>query len=78
MLNYAIKKELEHVACVGTSDLDTKKYFIALKAEVDKLDINKLVIVLSNLNNIKAKVNDLDVGKLKTVPVHLKKMCCSR
>ena len=74
MLNYAIKKELEHVACVDTSDLATKKYLIALKAEVNKLDITKLVIVLSNLNNLKAKVNDLDVGKLKTVPVHLKKM----
>ena len=32
-----------------------KKDFIALKAKVDKLDINKLVNVLTSLNNSKAK-----------------------
>ena len=30
-------------------------YFIALKAEVDKLDINKYVNVLISLNNSKTK-----------------------
>ena len=43
-----------------------------MKAEVDKLDINKLVIVPTSLNNLKTKVHDLDVGKLKTFPVDLK------
>ena len=43
-----------------------------MKAEVDKLDINKLVIVPTSLNNLKTKVLDLDVGKLKTFPVDLK------
>ena len=42
------------------------KNFIALKAEIDKLDINKLVKVPNNLNNLKTKVDDLDFGKLKT------------
>ena len=50
------------------------KIFIALKAGVDKLDINKLVNVPTSLNNLKTKVDDLDVGKLKTVPVDLKKL----
>ena len=45
-----------------------------MKAEVDKLDINKLVNVPTSLNNLKTKVDDLDVGKLKTVPVTLKKL----
>ena len=45
-----------------------------LKGEVDKLDINKLINVLTSLNNSKAKVDDLDVGKLRTVPVDLKKL----
>ena len=45
-----------------------------MKAEVDKLDINKLVNVPTSLNNLKIKVDDLDVGKLKTVPVDLKKL----
>ena len=45
-----------------------------MKAEVDKLDINKLVNVPTSLNNLKTKVDDLDVGKLKTVPVDFKKL----
>ena len=45
-----------------------------MKAEVDKLDINKHVNVRISLNNLKTKVCDLDVGKLKTVPVDLNKL----
>ena len=30
--------------------------------------------VSTSLNNLKAKVDDLDVGKLKTVPIDLKKL----
>ena len=71
--NYATKKESYHATGVDTSDLAAKKYFIALKAEVDKVDINKLVNVPTCLNNLKTKVDDLDVGKLKNVPVDLKK-----
>ena len=58
LTNYVTKKEL---------DLATKKGFIALKAEVDELDINKLANIPASLNNLKTKVDDLDVGKLKTV-----------
>ena len=47
---------------------------MALKVEVDKLDINKLINVLTSLNNLKTKVDDLDVGKLKTAPEDLKKL----
>ena len=64
-----LKKELDHASGVDTSDLAAKKDFIALKAEVDKLDINKHVNVSTSLNNSKAKVDDLDVGKLKTLPI---------
>ena len=45
-----------------------------MKAEVDKLDISKLVNVLTSLNNLKANLEDLYVGELKTVPVDLKKL----
>ena len=45
-----------------------------MKAEVDKLDGNKLVNVSTSLNNLKTKVDVLDVSKLKTVPVYLKKI----
>ena len=40
-----------------------------MKAQVDKLDINKLTNVPSSLNTLKIKVDDLDIGKLRTVPV---------
>ena len=33
-----------------------------------------MVNVPTSLNNLKTKVDDLDVGKLKTVPVDLKKL----
>ena len=46
-----------------------KKDFIASKAEVDKLDINK-----TRLNNLKTKLDHSDIGKVKTVPVDLKKL----
>ena len=49
--NYATKKDLEHATGVGTSGLAAKKDFIALKAEVEKLNINKLVNVPTSLNN---------------------------
>ena len=43
-----------------------------MKAEVDKLDINKLTNVPTSLNNLKTKVDDVDVGKLNTIPEDLK------
>ena len=55
-----------------TSDLAAKKDFIALKDDVGKLDIAKLVNFLTSL---KIKVDNLDVGKLKTVHLVDKKSC---
>ena len=66
--NYATKKELEHVTGIDKSDVAANKYFIELKAEVDKLDINKLTNVPTSLNNLKTEVDNSDVGKLKIVP----------
>ena len=43
-----------------------------MTAEVDKLDIAKLLTVPSSLNNWKAEIDDLDVGVLKTVAIDLK------
>ena len=72
--SYATKKELDHATGVKTSDLAGKKDFIALKAGVVKLNINKLVNVPTNLNNFKTKIKNLDVGKLKAVPTDWKKI----
>ena len=72
--NYAIEKELDHATAVDIYDLAASKDFFALKPEVDKLDINKLVNVPTSLSNSKTKAEDLDVDKLKTAPVDLKKL----
>ena len=45
-----------------------------MKAEIGKLDINKLINVPTSLNNLKTKVVDLDVGELKFVPTDWKKL----
>ena len=46
---------MDHATGIDTFDLAAKKYFIALKAEVDKLHINKLTNVPTSLNNLKTK-----------------------
>ena len=62
--NYANSRDLNDAAGVDASNLVSKRGFISLKAQVDKLDINKLVNVPTRLNNLKTKVDYLDVGKL--------------
>ena len=74
MTNNATKKELENATGIDPSDLAAKKYFIALRAEVNKLDINKLTNVPTSLNNLNTKVDELNVCKLKAVPVNFKKL----
>ena len=74
MSNYTTKKELNHATGGDTSDLAAKKDFIALKVDVVKPDINKLVNVPTSLKNLKSKVDDVDVGKLKTVPADIEKI----
>ena len=61
------QKQLSNSAAVATSNLPTKGDFIALKAEIDGLDINKLVNVSTNSNNLKTKLDELHAGQLKTV-----------
>ena len=72
--NHATKKELKDATGVDTSNLAAKSNFIALKAEVEKLDINKMVNVPTSLNNCKTKADDVDVGKLKTVLIDMKEL----
>ena len=68
--NYANQKEWDNATDVDKSDLAAKKDFMALKAEADKLEINKLANAPTSLNKLKTKVDDLDVDKLKTVPAY--------
>ena len=45
-----------------------------MKADLDKLNIDKFINVPTSLNNLKTKINGLDASKLKTNPVDLKKL----
>ena len=71
----------------NATDVDTKKcrrywyiklakkvYLESLKAEADKLDIDKLEKVPNGLNSLKSKVDKLDVDKLVPVPVDFSKL----
>ena len=67
-------KKLKDATGVDISNLAATSGFVALKAEVDKLDINRLVNVSTTFNNLKTKVEALDVDKLKTFLIELKKL----
>ena len=74
MSNYATKADLKNPTCVDTSKFAKKVDLANLKSDVDKLDIDKLKNVPSNLRNLKSKVAKLDVDKLVPVPVDLNKV----
>ena len=67
--------ELKYAASVGTSNLAAQSGFIALKDEVDRLQINKLVLNFQFPTGLNSKtiVYDLDVGKLTIVLIKLEK-----
>ena len=74
-LSYYVKKvDLRNAAGVDTSNFAKKVDLESLKSEVDKLDIDKLKNVPSNLVNFKSKVEKLVVDKLVSVPVDLSKL----
>ena len=68
------KTDIKNATGIGTSKLTAKSDLVSLKAEVDKLDIDKLKSVPTNLSNLKSKVDKLDIGKLETTPVDLSKL----
>ena len=72
--NYATKTNLKSETGVDTSDFANKTDLADLKFDVDKLDIDRLKNVPSNLNNLKSKVDKLDVDKLVPFSVDLSKL----
>ena len=58
---------MSNSTAIDTYDLAASKDFINVKAKVR-------TNVTTSLNNLKTKIDDLDVGKLKTVPIDLKKL----
>ena len=72
--NYAAKADLKNARGMDTSKLAAKSDLTSLKAEVDKIDTDKLKNVPSNLSNLKIEADKLDTRKLKTTPVDLSKL----
>ena len=58
--NYATNTDLKNATGVDTSKLAAKSNSASLKAEVDKLDVDKLKYVPTNLSNLNSKVDKLD------------------
>ena len=72
--NYATKFHLKNATGTDTSKLAAESDPVSLKAEVDKLDIDILKSVPTNLSNGKSKIDELDIEKIKTTPVDLSKL----
>ena len=72
--NYATKIDIKNVTHVDTSSFALKTNVANLKAEVDKLDIDKLGSLPNNLSISKTKVDKLDINKLAPVPTDLSKL----
>ena len=72
--NYATKTDLKSDTGVDTSKFAKRDDLASLKSNVDKLDVDKLKNVPSNLNDLKSKVDKLDVDKLVPLPVDLSKL----
>ena len=71
--NYATKTDIKNISHVDTSSFALKSNLASLKAEVYKLDIDKLKSFPNNLSNLKNKLDKLDVDMLVPVPVDLSK-----
>ena len=60
----ATKENLKNAAGFDTSDFANNSDLANLKSDVDKLDIDKLKNVLTDLYSLKSKEGKLDIGKL--------------
>ena len=74
--NYTTKADLKNGAGIDTSRFAKKVDLVSLQSNADKLDINKLKNVSSNLSNLKSKVDKLDADRLVPVPVDSSKLSC--
>ena len=70
--NYAIKTDLKNTTWIDTPSFAEMVDLANLKSNIDKLDIDKLKNIPTNLSNLKSKVEKLDFDKLVPAPVDLK------
>ena len=64
MSNYATKVDVKNVSHVDTSSFALKSNLASLKTEVDKLDINKLVLAPVDLSKLSDVVKMMLLKKL--------------
>ena len=67
--NYATKADFKKATSVQTSDFAIETDLANLKFDIDKLDIDKLKNLPSNLSNLKSREDKLGVHKLVLVLV---------
>ena len=72
--NYATKFDLINATGIDTSSFRLKPNLASLKAEVDKIDVDKLKTAPKDLSNLKSRVDKLNIDKLAPVPVDLSKL----
>ena len=74
MSNYATKADLKNATGIDTSKLAGKSDLSNLKAEVGKIDVDKLRAGPDDLSILESKVDKLNIDKLAPVPVDLCKL----
>ena len=74
MSNYATKTVLKNLTWINTSSFARKLYLANLKSDVDKLDIDKLENLPTNLSNLKSKVIKSDLDKITPASFDLIKL----
>ena len=65
--NYASKTDIKNISHVDTSSFALKSNLASLKTEVDKLDINQLVLVPVDLSKLSDVVKNDAVKELYTI-----------
>ena len=68
------KSRFKYARGADTSKFAEKDDLASLKSNIDKLDIDKLKSVPTNLNNLKSKMDKLNVDKLVSSPADLSKL----
>ena len=59
--NFATKTDLKNATGINTSSFAKKVYVADSKSNIDKLDIDKLKNIATNLSNLKSKVAKVNV-----------------
>ena len=72
--NHATKANLKNATRIDRSKLAAKFDLASLKAEVDKIYLDKLKNVPTNLSNLKSKIDKLNIDKLAPVLDDLSKL----